>query len=247
MPKEIRKILYLDVDIFVLKNIVELWETDLSNKTLLAVKDPHINKISSPEGLNYALRYYNLNPEAPYFNSGVLLLNLTKMLQDNFIEKCKKHLDNKNFRNNFWDQDVLNIFAYNDWLPLELKWNFPLPLLLTELNHSNNISINDGAHLVENNLVGIIHFTILKPTLGFPFHFYLIFWLFGNNRNINRIERRATFGFIFRFHYLYYLSLLKNNWVTPLKLSQEIIKYIISSFKNLFFRTPFEIWDLLKK
>ena len=71
------KILYLDSDILVFKDLSELYHTDLTNNYAAAVLD----LAQSAEARNPVLGTKS------YFNAGVVLFNLKKMRQDNMTEK----------------------------------------------------------------------------------------------------------------------------------------------------------------
>ena len=95
------KLLYLDSDILVLKNILELWNTELTDCYVAAVVD-------GAGGKNFQEHVKNLGLEPKqYFNSGVLLLNAQKIREDGI---CEKLLDYRiHGRNYYMDQDALNV------------------------------------------------------------------------------------------------------------------------------------------
>lgn len=98
------KVLYLDGDILVLNDLSELYNTDLNNKYAGVVKD-----MAGTVAEGHAKR---LNHQ-DYFNSGMMLLNLEKMRQDNIAERL---LDYKLYKDikHFMDQDCLNyVFQEN--------------------------------------------------------------------------------------------------------------------------------------
>jgi lipopolysaccharide biosynthesis glycosyltransferase len=73
LPKHIDKAMYLDCDLVIKKDLSELWQTEFGEHHILAVRDAWIPNISSFEGkLNYQV--LGIDPTAPYFNAGVLLM-----------------------------------------------------------------------------------------------------------------------------------------------------------------------------
>jgi lipopolysaccharide biosynthesis glycosyltransferase len=120
----IKKILYLDLDIICLHSIKELFDTDLEGKGIGACLDsinyfknefPHLSKIG-------------LSSDNNYINSGIMLMNLDKMRNDNFEElffTTRYKYDNYII---FSDQDIFNIIFQNDKLLLPQKWNFQVPM-----------------------------------------------------------------------------------------------------------------------
>lgn len=87
------KILYLDTDIVARKDIKPLYDIDISNYEYGAVKD------------YYGKVFINKN----YINSGVLLLNMTKIRETKLFAKTRKATNNKKML--FPDQTALNKYA----------------------------------------------------------------------------------------------------------------------------------------
>lgn len=123
LPRADRAI-YLDCDVLVEADLAELAETDISDALLAAARDPVIPTVSSPEGLpNY--HELGLAPDTPYFNSGVLLLNLKQWREENVtasvFEYVRRHADLVRWP----DQDGLNAVAAGRWVELDPRWNTP--------------------------------------------------------------------------------------------------------------------------
>ena len=102
------RLIYLDADILVRKDLRDLWNTDLQGHPIAAVQDVDI-----PMG-------YPGFPPGKYFNSGVLLMDLVKIrivfpeLETLCFEMRDAH---------YWDQDPLNMYFRGDLLWLNLTWN----------------------------------------------------------------------------------------------------------------------------
>ncbi len=115
------KVLYIDSDTIIQKDLKQLYNTNLEQLYAAVVPSPLSLNISHTQNLGIQ------NNE--YFNSGVLLLNLSKMREDNV---SKKLLDYKmNNYNLFMDQDAFNkIFnKYVKYLPIEYNQYLPKKLL----------------------------------------------------------------------------------------------------------------------
>lgn len=113
--KSLDKILYLDSDVLILRDITDLWNTDISGVYAAVVKD--VFSITNRDYMN------NLGIRHEfYFNSGVMLLNLAKMRDDKIPEKLLK------FRMThdqvFMDQDAFNAVIGNNVLYLPWWYNF---------------------------------------------------------------------------------------------------------------------------
>lgn len=108
------KILYLDSDIIVQKDLAELFNTNIENYYAAVVKDTL--GILNKEHLN------TICTNASYFNSGVMLLNLSKMRNDNIRKKLLDYRLTK--ENKFMDQDAFNVVIGHCVKYISYKYNF---------------------------------------------------------------------------------------------------------------------------
>ena len=139
---DIDKAIYLDSDILVEADLAKLWEADTSNCYLLAaLARKNIIKRRTiavcPELEPYL--------EHEYFNSGVMVMNLARMRQDNIfataIDFAQKYSDILHLA----DQDVLNAVCVTRWKKLDPYWN----LLAKSKDKSNfNFRSNSILHFV---------------------------------------------------------------------------------------------------
>ncbi len=113
LPPDITKVLYLDSDIIVREDLLPLWQTPLDNYALAAVPDKGISNIP-PLGLAN---------DGFYFNSGVLLINLSWWREHNLRLNIYKYLEENSSKLEYPDQDALNVILQGKWLPLPQKWN----------------------------------------------------------------------------------------------------------------------------
>lgn len=121
------KILYLDSDIIINKDISELYNEDISNYLVGGTYDIELIRLIYKENpqstslINYLKTHQFNNPYA-YTQAGVLLFNIKEMNKFKFFEKsfnllCEKGpLFNK-------DQDVINFICRNKIKYFSLKWN----------------------------------------------------------------------------------------------------------------------------
>ena len=104
------KILYLDVDIVVRKDLWEMYSIDLKDEYVGAVKDIGHQMYG---GRDYAHKLGIKNLKQ-YINSGILVMNLRKMRKDNMEKKFSDFIPKLKSRGLLYpDQDVLNATCYN--------------------------------------------------------------------------------------------------------------------------------------
>ena len=151
LPKELDRVLYLDVDLIVTTNISEFYNTDFNGKYLIAAShcpDPSwFNKITS--------KTVDLKSAAKggVFNAGVLIFNLDKFREniniDSYIKAYNEILDKK--YNMLYDQGLLNYMFYDK------------TLYVSSMDYNYRYSIPQTYEKKINNLIqykkAIIHYT----------------------------------------------------------------------------------------
>ncbi len=115
LPDDVDRVIYLDCDTIVTGDLAALWSRDLSGLTVAAVPD------ASPYTHHAVL---GLPAGAPYFNSGVLLVDLGRWRELGIgaraLEFARRHPE----RLQWWDQCALNLTLLDDWVALDATWNF---------------------------------------------------------------------------------------------------------------------------
>lgn len=102
----VERVLYVDADVLVRGNLKEIWDFDLKGGVIGAVRD-----VGFPDGYD--------GMENPYFNAGVLLMDLAKVRQT--IDELEV-LGRRMRYARFADQDAFNVH-FVGWVPLGLQWN----------------------------------------------------------------------------------------------------------------------------
>jgi lipopolysaccharide biosynthesis glycosyltransferase len=110
----VSKVLYLDSDVIVCRDVEALWKTNVNGYAMAAVRD---------HSLGYSLSDPYIPPEC-YFNTGVLLVNLDKWRQSGAPERLIQYAEEHRGVGAFHDQDVLNAVFSKDTYLLGLEWNF---------------------------------------------------------------------------------------------------------------------------
>lgn len=117
LPETINKVIYLDCDLICLSDLKELWDIELGDSAVAAVNDIPRPWQNPQERLEY-------DESFPYFNSGVLLVNLEYWREKNVISDFMSFLKEADADQiQFHDQDVLNyVFHETVWM-LPPKFN----------------------------------------------------------------------------------------------------------------------------
>ena len=153
----VNKIIYLDADIIVCDDLVNLWNEDLHGKCMGGVLD---------EGGITQARRLNMRGDVYYFNAGILLIDL-KTIRDKYKNPMDMYLRiyyaNRKYIT-LQDQDILNLSYKNDMVTLPLRWNINGRIFeVNELDHKYNAKDVDAA-LKD---VGILHYTDRKKPWKF--------------------------------------------------------------------------------
>lgn len=127
LPESATKAIYLDSDLIVQGDLLELWNKDLGGYFALAVRDFTIQTVSSEQGL---LNYQDLGipPETGYLNSGVLVINLEQWRQFKITQRAIAYIQNYPHFIRWHDQDGLNALFAGNWGELDPRWNRPSTL-----------------------------------------------------------------------------------------------------------------------
>ncbi|MDD4353625.1 MAG: glycosyltransferase family 8 protein [Candidatus Nanoarchaeia archaeon] len=121
IPINIKKIIYLDCDLLISKDISKLWKINIGKNIIGAVNDFFIKKIK--DGI-INFKDFNLDPKKEYFNTGLMLINMNSWRKNKIGDKCIQiTLENKVFLK-CWDQYSLNIVLYNKWKKINSLWNY---------------------------------------------------------------------------------------------------------------------------
>jgi lipopolysaccharide biosynthesis glycosyltransferase len=114
IPFNVSKVIYLDSDIILKQDIYDLWLIDLKDYFIGAVELLDVDKRHLEE---------IIKDDLDYFNSGVLVINISKWRENNVSQQVIDFISNYQEKIIWWDQDSLNAILYQKWLSLPLKWN----------------------------------------------------------------------------------------------------------------------------
>lgn len=124
LPEEVNKVIYMDVDLLVLRDIAELWQYDLQGRPLAAVPDYGI--IASRRLMKQKQNVIGLQLHSKYFNSGVVIMDLEQWRKHGYAKQVIELAAAGNLPHH--DQDALNKVFMGNWIALPLKWNVIPPV-----------------------------------------------------------------------------------------------------------------------
>lgn len=115
LPDNLDRVLYLDGDTLVRKNLADLWNTDMEGSPVAACMEPTVNT---------ARKRTLIAEDSPYYNSGVLLVDLARWreegVEEAILDFCHKNKD-KLFAS---DQDAINAVLEGRIASLSPKYNW---------------------------------------------------------------------------------------------------------------------------
>jgi len=163
---EKKKVLYLDVDIIAKGDISELYEQELGEYCLGAILEDFYKD-------NYQRLKNEIYPEykggSNYFNSGVLLMDIQKLLDGKYVEMLVdttlKYADLLSCP----DQDVFNIVFENNFKILDYRFN----IQIDHIGLLERLSLESAMQAKTNPV--LIHYTSKKPWKSNP-NEYPEFW-----------------------------------------------------------------------
>lgn len=118
------RLILLDSDVVVTGDLLELWRTDLGETAVGACQDFYNPTVGSPEAMPHlSPAVTGLQPEQPYLNSGVLLVDTEAWLAAGVTERALEFASSQE-RLNLPDQDALNVALGGDWTCLPPCWNY---------------------------------------------------------------------------------------------------------------------------
>lgn len=126
--REYKKVLYLDCGIIVSEDLAKLYNIDLDGFYLAAVRDVEMLRVfeNDERGNGHTPLYLKntlkLTDPTTYLQAGVLLLDIIKLRQFNFMDKCISEL-RRIGKPIFNDQCTINAVFNGAYKRLEHRWN----------------------------------------------------------------------------------------------------------------------------
>jgi lipopolysaccharide biosynthesis glycosyltransferase len=138
LPADVERVVYLDCDLVICADLVKLWKQRLAGHRCLAVQDCSAPYMDSAVALpNYAkcaafvgcrqpvpnFRELGLPAEVPYFNAGVLLIDLRAWREADVSAQLLSCLEKNRQHVRWWDQYAMNVVLAGHWGRLDARWN----------------------------------------------------------------------------------------------------------------------------
>lgn len=164
------KIIYLDSDVLVTCDISKLWNININDYCLAAVKDCEDTRLRYINTRFYKKRGID---HIEYFNAGVIVFNCKKINQEMNLYRTAIKVLNENKKFNFYDQDVLNKIFRNKVKYLPAKFNY-----MIDSDHDYNILQGDAI----NHYSGIVKpWSTQNPNLIKIYYDFMKYTPWGNS------------------------------------------------------------------
>ena len=126
---EHRKVLYLDADMICLRDVAELYDTDVSDYLIAACHDPDTTGIyngididvEQPNKREYTDTVLKLRDPYNYFQAGTILFNLDVWREKIDADEVFRYAGSHEFQ--LLDQDVLNVLCQDQVKFVDMAWN----------------------------------------------------------------------------------------------------------------------------
>lgn len=122
LPENIKRILWIDADIIVKKNISDLYNTNLNNAAIGVVQD-----MGSRNLVSECCERLQLKNDSVYFNSGIILFDLVAIREHWTRQEFVNQMNSIHREKLIYpDQDMLNLIFEKNKLIMPDKWNYQI-------------------------------------------------------------------------------------------------------------------------
>jgi lipopolysaccharide biosynthesis glycosyltransferase len=176
LPEDIDRVLYMDCDTIVNGSLEELFTLSLHDKLAGGVLD------TLPD--NNAKTSIGLSPTDPYFNSGILLIELKKWKEENIQEEFINYLLACNGKVHHHDQGIINHVLRDKMFVLPPKYN----LTSNFFSHSfHYLSRRNNPFYAQNEIAEALRFPVI---IHYTEGFLLRPWVTGSEHPLRSIYLR---------------------------------------------------------
>jgi lipopolysaccharide biosynthesis glycosyltransferase len=121
LPDDVARVISLDSDGLVLDDIGALWRQAPAQGCVSAVVDLTVLRLGNDR--SPFAQQLDLYADAPYFNSGVMVIDLARWRQMGITSRCLDLARRHPAQSAFADQSLLNVVLRGRWEPLPFRWN----------------------------------------------------------------------------------------------------------------------------
>lgn len=182
------RLLFIDADVIVNGSVAELFEMNINDVPICAVKDVAPYKITR----------LGISQDADYFNAGVVLYNVTEWRINNYYETLLANI--KKMHSNYWlfDQDALNHLFHDKVICLHPKWNHQNIFYSVKGTELERLYGYPASEVINNPV--IIHYnTQLKPWHYMSTHpLKPVFIFYLNKTPFASFQEKATVGLMLK-------------------------------------------------
>ncbi|QFJ53760.1 glycosyltransferase family 8 protein [Pseudobutyrivibrio xylanivorans] len=178
--KQYDKVLYLDCDIVAVHDVSELYDVDLGDNLIGAVRNLMHDKMKK-----YIILSLGLDTDK-YINSGVILFNCDQCRKEHYTDESFKLLAKRqDFR--YPDQDLINMMSVDRIYYLDPRWNFTWHYRHLQESKNLELHLNDedmaNFYEYEKNPY-LIHYTgEVKPWSNVNKYLSDYFWKYAAESN----------------------------------------------------------------
>lgn len=219
--KNIDKLLYIDTDTYINKELDELFNTDLNGYYIGAVRDTFINWSK-----NFQYRrdkfYLDMIRKNTYFNGGVELLNIKSMIDDDVFGKLQK-FELKSYMK-LTDQDIYNVVFNGKVKYLDLKFNCKWWM---NFNKDDMTIIHAAGHKKQLKYLKLLSLGLYKSNNEYrEFNYYNDLNIKANDKLLNPDKSENNYNIYYCTDYSKF-DLMKMSILSLIKNSNKKSKYTI--------------------
>lgn len=181
-PADVTRVVYLDADLIVLRDVQELWQFDLNGAPVAAVIDALIDA-------DEFSRKWGLADGNEYFNAGLLVIDLERVRKQKLFSAALQFLAQNIEDLPFLDQDALNWACWGHWVRLPISWNVQQYMAMPQLT----MFVPETRRLGQSS-PSVVHFTGPdKPWLSSSWHPWQ--WLYWKHLAKTSFESEISLRF----------------------------------------------------
>ena len=169
------KVIYLDCDVIVQSDLSDLFKIELGNNAIGGVHDEYAERDTAIPRIK----------NDQYINSGVLILQLDKLRNDQFFEKCCAIYSKFENKINWADQCIINKYGESRKTIISRQWNF-------YFSTEKNLKISKADMTTQFKEAHLVHFVgVIKPwSINCPTQVGDFWWEYAHGLNLPNLSRK---------------------------------------------------------